>query len=294
MNISTNRQLVMGLATGMTLEQLKPFFLSLEKSGYRGDVCLFISNLDAASVSFLRARRVNLVPFRQAFLDKPRWLRFASLAKPFLTPNQAQLLDEHLATAYMHPNCARFVYHRFFLDECGGNYDQVMLADIRDVLFQSDPFAFEMPDGLAVFLEDPSQTIGSCPSNSAWIRHGFGKSVLNELAAKPIACAGTILGTTAAIRDYVERKIRIFCQKKLRLSIDQATHNFILYQEPPPALRVFDNDAGPVLTMGYVSPEKLRFNQNDLLVNTVGRVFNTLHQYDRHPDLRERLLRVLT
>ena len=293
MKTSTNRQLVMGLATGMTLVQLKPFFLSLEKSGYRGDACLFVSNLDAASLAFLRERRVNLVPFRQAFL-KPHWLRFASLAKPFLNRNQSQLLDEHLAAAYLHPNCARLVYYRFFLDECGGNYDQVMLADIRDVLFQSDPFAFEMPDGLAVFLEDPSQTIGTCPSNSAWMRCGFSEAVLNELAAKPIACAGTIFGTTNAIRNYLKQKVHILCQKKQRRSIDQATHNFILYKEPPPALRVFDNDAGPVLTMGYVSSEKLRFNQHGLLVNSAGRVFNTLHQYDRHPDLRERLLRVLT
>ena len=193
----------------------------------------------------------------------------------------------------MHPNCARFVYYRFFLQECGGNYDQVMLADIRDVLFQSDPFAFEMPDGLAVFLEDPSQTIGTCPSNSAWMRLGFGKSVLDELAAKPISCAGTVFGTTAAIRNHVAQKVHIFCQKKLRRSIDQATHNYILYKEPPPTVRVFDNDTGPVLTMGYVSPEKMRFNHNGFLVNSEGRVFNTLHQYDRHPDLRERLLRVL-
>ena len=30
----------------------------------------------------------------------------------------------------------------------------LMLADIRDVLFQKDPFAFEIPDGLCVFQED--------------------------------------------------------------------------------------------------------------------------------------------
>ena len=283
----------MGLAIGMTLAQLKPFFLSLEKTSYRGDIALFVSGLDAATQSFLRARRINLVPFRKAFL-KPRWTRPAGLSKLFLTRSQSQLLDEHLATAYMHPNCARFFYYRDYLNECGGDYDRVMLADIRDVLFQNDPFAFEMPDGLSVFLEDASQTIGTCPSNSAWMRRGFGRAVLTELAAKPISCAGTVFGTAAAIRDHVNQKIRIFCQKKLRRSIDQATHNFILYKEAPPAVRVFDNDAGPVLTMGYVRPENLRFNHESRLVNSAGRVFNTLHQYDRHPEVARRLLRVLT
>ena len=126
------------------------------------------------------------------------------------------------------------------------------------------------------------------------MRRGFGRAVLKRLAPRPISCAGTVFGTTAAIRLHVEHTVRLLCRKKLRRAIDQAAHNFIIYEEPPPALSVFDNDAGPVLTMGYVSPANLRFNGEGRLVNSAGRVFNTLHQYDRHPELQKRLLRVLT
>ncbi|MEI9865262.1 MAG: hypothetical protein WDN00_12070 [Limisphaerales bacterium] len=66
MKTTSAKLLIMGLLTGLTLEQVKPFFLSLEKTGYRGDVCLFVADLDPATLFFLRAQRVNLVPFQKA------------------------------------------------------------------------------------------------------------------------------------------------------------------------------------------------------------------------------------
>src|ERR1039458_6671594 len=65
-----SKKLILGLLSGLSLEQAKPFFLSLEKSGYRGDVCLFISELGSATQAFLRARGVQLIPFPKAFLRR--------------------------------------------------------------------------------------------------------------------------------------------------------------------------------------------------------------------------------
>jgi hypothetical protein len=87
--------------------------------------------------------------------------------------------------------------------------------------------------------------------------------------------------------------LRLSLLKKRRQFFDQATHNFILYKQPPRALHCFSNDAGPVLTMACVNPARLHFNDSGLLVNTAGRVFNTLHQYDRHPELARQLIQAL-
>src|ERR1017187_5616598 len=70
MIVDDSKKLILGLLSGLSLEQAKPFFLSLEKSGYRGDVCLFVRELGSATQAFLRARRVQLIPFPKAFLQR--------------------------------------------------------------------------------------------------------------------------------------------------------------------------------------------------------------------------------
>jgi hypothetical protein len=292
MSEDNSKKLVLGLLSGLTLAQTKPFFLSLEKSGYRGDVAMVVCDLDTATQAFLRARGVQMIPFRKAFLLKgvtaaARFPRF------FLPRAKRELFDRQLAPAYMHPHCARHFFYESFLQECGGNYSHVMLSDVGDVLFQADPFAFDVPDGLCVFVEDRSQTIGSSSHNARAVRRGFGRAVLRELGGRPIVCAGTTIGTAAAIREHLARVIRILLEKKERKTIDQALHNFLIYKHPPAKLHCFENFAGPVLTMAAVDPARLRFNSHGQILNADGGVINTLHQYDRHPALAQKLLATL-
>jgi hypothetical protein len=293
MHSPTKKTLILGMAVGMKLEHLQPFFLSLEKAGYRGDVCLCVAGLEPAALDFLRARRVNLVPFQKAYL-KRKWAHLATLAKLFMKPWQRRRFDDQMLLSYIHLHCARHVYCRDYLVECGGSYDQVMLADTRDILFQRDPFDFETPEGLGVFLEDPSHTIGSCYTNSTWMRNGYGEAVLRELADKRIHCAGTIFGTPKVMVDYLNQVLQLYAARKPRHTIDQTTHNYILYRQPPAAWRAFDNETGPVLTMANMTADQFRFNEQGLMVNAGGRIFNTLHQYDRHPELAQKLIQLLT
>lgn len=281
------------MAVGMKLEQLAPFFLSLEKAGYRGDVCLCVADLDPSTLSFLRARQVNLIPFRKAYL-KHKWSRLADIGKWFMKPHQRRQFDEQILLTYIHLHCARHVYCREYLAECGGIYDRVMLADTRDILFQKDPFDFEMADGLTVFVEDSSAKIGSCFTNSTWIRDGFGEKILEKLSDKTIYCSGTIFGSPENMAEYFERVLEVYATYRPRQTIDQATHNYIMHLQPPAGWRPFDNDNGPVLTMAKMKAEQIRFDERGFIVNAEGRVYSTLHQYDRHPELALRLLERLT
>jgi hypothetical protein len=287
------KTLILGLAVGMELEQLKPFFLSLEKTGYGGDVCLTVADLKPATLEFLRARRVNLVPFQKAYL-KHKWSHLASVAKMFMKPRQQRRFDDQMLLTYIHLHCARHVYFRDYLAECGAGYERVMLADTRDILFQRDPFDFDMREGLNVFLEDPGLTIGSCHTNSTWVREGYGKPTLQELADKRIYCSGTIFGTPQVLRDYLEQVLQLYAARKPRRTIDQTTHNYIMHRQPPKAWQAFDNNTGPVLTMANMQPGQFHFNAQGLLINAAGSVFNTLHQYDRHPELARQLIQRLT
>ena len=293
MSRSSSRTLILGLATSLSLAQIKPFFLSLEKTGYAGDVCLFIKDLEREVLDFLRGRRVNLVPFQRAYL-RPKWSRFADLAIPFLKPSQRLRVREQLALTFLCPNAARFVCYQSYLAACRAVYDQVMLADIRDIFFQRDPFAFAIPDGLSVFMEDPRMTLGACPWNAGMLRAAFGERALRELGNQPIFCSGTVIGTTTAMCDYLERMGRVLYAVRSRETIDQAAHNWIIHRQTPPALHCFDNDTGPVLSMHHLDPARLRQDDQGRVLNAAGQIVNTLHQYDRHPALARRLTGMLT
>lgn len=283
------RHLILGLATGLAEAQLRPFFLSLERAGYRGEVCLFVKDLDRAALDFLRARHVNLVPLPTAYL-RPRWARLAAAAAWFMKPAQRRRFTEQAALTFLHPAASRFICYRSYLEICRPAYDRVLLADIRDILFQRDPFDFALPAGLGVFLEAGGQTLGSCPMNSQWLRAGFGAAAVRELGDKKISCAGTVIGTTAAMADYLERLTRALYATKSRQTIDQAAHNWVIYRQPPPALHIFDNETGPVLTMHYLDAGQIRLDETGRVLNAAGHVVNTLHQYDRHPALARKLL----
>ncbi|HSY16774.1 MAG TPA: hypothetical protein VK815_00505 [Candidatus Acidoferrales bacterium] len=293
MSAIDSKKLVLGLLSNMPLEKASPFFLSLEKSGYRGDVCMIVSGIDLPTQAFLRARGVHLIPFQRDQL-KPKWTFAAAWLGAFMRPSQRQVYESRLASTYMHPHTARHFFYQSYLQECSAAYSHVLLTDVRDVLFQADPFAFEKPDGLCVFLADRSKTIGTCNHNTNSMLRGFGPEALKELRDKPIACAGTTLGTTAAICDHLSKVTRLLCAKKQRESIDQSVHNFVINKQPPARLNVFENFSGPVLTMAYVDPARMRFDDHGRVINTDGRVINTLHQYDRHPQIIPKLLKALT
>jgi hypothetical protein len=283
----------MGLVSRMTLEQVQPFFLSLEKTGYAGDLCMLVEGLDVATLAFLRARRVQLVPFQSDRL-KPGYVRLASwLGKVMSRPHEA-LYDSLLASSYMHPFCARHYYYLAYLRECGGLYDHVMLTDVRDVIFQADPFAFEINGKLNVFMADRRKTIGTCPHNSASVVRGFGKKMLTNLHDRPVSCAGVILGNPTVLTEHVRRLTMILNDIKPRQTVEQDIHNVALFWKQPEEVQAYENFAGPVLTMANIDPTRLVPDGRIRLRNGDGSLINTLHQYDRHPALARQLVQALT
>ena len=152
--------------------------------------------------------------------------------------------------------------------------EMIMLTDIRDVAFLGDPFSVDYPDGLSVFLEDPSKTIGTCSFNSAWIKEAYGPSGLEKLKDYPISCAGVTIGDYHAMVQYLTEMVATLSNFGLN---DQGIHNGLIRFDKLKKVTIFENQCGPVLTMGYMSkPMVKNFDGSTPLV---------VHQFDRHPSL---------
>ena len=247
--------LVAGYAKGYTQDVIRPFLKSLRDTGYEGQVLLFADG--------------------GAALEAKKW----------------DVDVRRLPVSSMKVHSARFLCLEEALRgpaSCSG----VLLTDTRDVVFQQNPTTFLPSQGLNVFEEDRSQTLGTCPYNSEWLKVGYGEAVWRGLSARPICCVGTTCGTLDAVRVYLQRLRaeveRI--QSKTHLPQDQAAHNYLVYRDK--TARVWPNEYGEVYTVGYLPRESVRV-VGGKIVNQLGKVPAVIHQWDRHQNLIEHVRRLV-
>jgi hypothetical protein len=287
--------LILGAVEGMTWQLLRPFVLSLRRTGFDGELVLFAAGIDRTTrrslasagveVRALRRAQVSLAgrtlqPYDPVFgrlhRHYPTLIRQAS--RPFGDPKAAARRTAALVSVR---DTRRFLVYLDYLSKIDASYGNVMLTDVRDVFFQADPFAFDLGGELHCFLEDSAETLGTQPYNRKWLKAAFGADVLAELGGKPIACAGVTVGPLQLVLRYLE----VMADFLLRLphqgvGLDQAVHNYVLHKGLVPGARLIPNGAGIVSTLGIVPEARV----DELLGSAV------LHQYDRHPALTARLL----
>ncbi len=166
-----------------------------------------------------------------------------------------------------------------------------MIADVKDVVFQRDPFDLPLEAPLQCFLESRRYRVGTCPINRALVETACGSEALEEIAAEPISCSGVTMGSYPAMLEY----LRLMTESLRRLrrqygGIDQGIHNVLLHTGRIPGAKPIENGAGAVATLGYVRPEEMHFDSAGWLLGTDGSIVPVLHQYDRHPDLQGQIL----
>lgn len=242
----------MGLCTGYGFDVIEAFVASLFNQVGNVDLCLFARDMDAA--------------FGRAVA------RFGILLRdpgPYLGGG-------------VHPMIARFRMYRDFLDENGQDYGQVLLTDVRDVLFQDDPFLIPRAGEVSFAAEDV--LIGANDLNAMWVRAVAGDSVLREIGHCPVSCAGTTIGSTAGIQAYLAQMCGLFDQMGFDRSrnFDQGVHN-VLVSKIRPEWGVLDTEDRIVGTVGCTSADRVAIVEGVILVD--GRRPAVVHQWDRHRDM---------
>lgn len=263
---------ILSTVRGYSYEQIKPFIESLRKTGFKGDLILFVSKIGYFTKKKLEKQGVNLVPF--------------SLAYPYLNSDGFADYRRYLPEKYAFDISlisARPIMYYLYLLKHGEKYSHVALTDARDVIFQKNPFEFKFKKGLSFFLEDKGRTIGACEVNSRWVSEVFGEKVLADIKDRPISCAGFVMGDYSSTLDYLKKMSGIITKSDFWHIIDQGVHNYLIHTNKLSNYTIFDNDNGPVFTMG--TARNYILDKNDLFVNRKGEVFYVIHQYDRLPEL---------
>jgi hypothetical protein len=247
--------LIIGTAIGYRPDDIKPFIMSLRATGYNGRLVLFVDNMTSDAASFLREHKIELM--------------YCNRRKDDVMPVHSRRY---------------FEFAKFLGKEQG--IKRVMLTDVRDVIFQGNPFSGCCYDSLYVFGEDSSVKLSQCPHNSEWILNLYGNDILKKLGSETIICCGVTIGGYRNILHYLD----ILCGEMAVIppihGADTGAHNLLIRTGRIPDVVTSDNESGSVYTLHHVRPDRIRTDSEGFILNDSGRPA-VIHQYDRHPALVE-------
>lgn len=257
--------LILGLAAGYHYGDVRPFLVSLEKTGYAGETVLFVSDT-TRDLDRMRSHQTAIVPLK----------RLPSLADvPY--------------------NGLRYFLYQDYLTNSPRTFERILLTDVRDVIFQRDPFSHPWPDGLNATLEDQRVTVVSCPFNAHWVREHLGPETLAAIGDMPVSCSGTTVADHHSMLDYLEKMTARLVPPttgERMAGYDQGIHNMLIHTGQLANVTLHDN-SGPILTLAQ-TPGAPRTDADGRVLNDAGHPAHLVHQYDRKPKLfrqiRDRLL----
>ena len=177
----TCRNLIIGAEYNIRAEELRVFLASLRASGCTAEVVLFSGRHQEHT---------------QRLAD-----RFGATVIMYDFPE----LNRTHGPVGVH----RFKLYRQFLEKRIGQYEHVLHTDVRDVMFQDDPFArIDSHGGGAFFLESNHLLIGTSPTNRGWMTENCSvyraEKMLERVSHRLRCCSGSMYGTSLAVYWYAK------------------------------------------------------------------------------------------
>ena len=244
--------LILGYATGYDAADVAPFVRSL-RAVFHGPVVLVVDQ-DPAMLAFLAENRIEAVV--PAMVD----------------------------TWAPHPVVARFAAFDRLMSE-RPEARNVLLTDVRDVVFQAAPFE-PQPRGLEFFNEYADGVLADHAFNMKYLRGVGGEDIARALADKPCVCVGTVMGPREAMMRFCRTLLMLAAVPRSEIGgafgADQAACNIAVH------LGLIGGEVVPnygrVATLGLTPSEHLSVS-GGRIVNPDGSVSPIVHQHDRHSAL---------
>ena len=298
-----NKNLIIGAATGYKYAEMQYFFSSLKAINFDGDIALLVSDeIDAETKQKLEENGVRLIYAKNnrllftRYYAQSRFWKIHYLPHKFLFAllntgaNKLSKLSDYVKRFHL-VSGSRYCYYYDFLLYNKELYKAILITDIRDVVFQADPFA-EIKNQKILNFYEQDDTIQENFYTAYWIKNAFGKKVLESIKDKMSICSGTTIGTTGRILDYLEKMITTQASITKGLTglggFDQGVHNYLIYNNYFKEFNIVKNVEGEVVTLQ--SLQNVVVNGNLQLINKQNKIIPVVHQFDRFPDLKFKAL----
>jgi len=170
--------MILGAVTNYTYAQIEPWLVSIKRTGFTGTIGLIVYNMDHKDVELLEKHGVSIFAFS----------REANGDLKYPTNDGFNIVVE------------RFIHAWYFLKEMDEKPDYVVMTDVRDVVFQKDPFQNELYMG-AVVLGSENFRYKDEPWSKNNMIQAFGPVIFDKVKDYEIYCAGVIGGDYEVFMD---------------------------------------------------------------------------------------------
>lgn len=274
--------LIISLAYGYRWNKLRVFITSARKSGYDGSIFLFVDlNYTKTSLPYY-FNKYNVTPL----LLEENWPFYSDL-------NTNYPIDKESLNKCMNPDRDytpyKWVVYRVslltcFLKQYRKLFSHILYMDCRDILFQWNPFAWNIQPALYLVEEtDANYCIGVDPFDSQWVNpykdgnHIYNCRVLNS---------GSIFGNRKYFFKFIKR-FNAFIKHEYISTAEQGTLNFVFYTQNWTHIPILmnRNGYGFALTLAVdlvYRPDDSFFPYVDMYIyNKDGTKPCFIHQYER-------------
>ena len=176
-----------------------------------------------------------------------------------------------------------------FLKTFGKKYNQVLLTDIRDVVFQGSFFnlyeSYNNYLGYATELRKIKDDVGV---NLPWTLQLLGQEDTKKIWDNQIVCCGNIFGTVEALISLLDNMLDIIKKRNgFFWGADQPAEAYAIYNNLIEVDKIISSRAdedGSIYTNGLIENNTVT---DDYVLNLYGHVPHIIHQYDRHKEMVE-------
>jgi len=298
---SNQKNIIIGSATGYKPELISDFINSLNKTDFKGILFLIIyaeqlkeyeqafSHIERFKVNF-KVSNIGKFKSKSKYSGLYRFKNIRNIVKQILNltvseNNTASKIRGLKIVGY--PHVSRFFEYQEIL-KSDTTIQNVLLTDVRDVFFQSNPFE-NIEKGLFVGMENPAFSIETEEYNKKWIIDAYGIDFYNEVKTNQVSCSGVTIGDYQSIDTYVDKMIEEFCKqpyKKMSERIyDQAMHNKLLLCKQLETVHYCQPFKSRIVTLGLYPFSQILMNSTGLIVDVDNQIISIVHQHDRHPEI---------
>ena len=276
--MSEKKNLVMGLVKGYNWYLCEPFVRSFIKYVKNSDMVIILDDVS----DFTRHK-------------------FEEVKKEFKTGELKLVPFEEKFKSAGHPASVRWKAFLEYIEKNGVEYNQILLADTKDVFFQADFFEsfskYEEYAGITYFSDN--QTLGYSlvknPTIWQWFVKAFGEEEAEKFFDRRTFCPSTVWGTAKELEIF----LKVVCENIPNYDIfgtDECTFDYVLYHNMVPVKNIVEisGETSEILHLNWLNQTHRIQIDGEFVLNTVGVIPDVVHYFDRNVlllNLSDRLYR---
>lgn len=266
--------LIISFALNYSYLYMKYFIKSLKRTKYKGNIIFFTFAISEKLQKLLKNNTIEWIALEKEYPFYP----FIHKHYPIERKNVIKYLYNFKGKSFV---TYRYFIIKLFLTYHGKNFNHVLLSDIRDVIFQANPFNWNINNGVYLVEEHPHRRIGDDKSNKMYVKYYKPDS---QLYRKTIINGGIIYGSYPAILFFLVEFLDFICSFHCNANDQGGLNAFVRKKKIfPYPIFLLNSSHTPVRTLALwlFDSSKCCLPINYVILNKDNSLPLIIHQYDR-------------